>query len=266
MTLKFTILGCGASGGVPRVGNDWGACDPDNPRNRRQRCAALFEKLDGQGRSTTILVDTGPDIRAQILQADVHRTDAVLYTHGHADHTHGIDDLRFLAYRMRQRIEIWSDEYTRQSLAARFAYCFAGGGHSDYPPILHANTIHAPQRIIITGDAGPVEVIAIPQYHGRIPSLGFRVGKVAYSPDVSGLPDEALPLLADLDVWIVDALRYQPHHGHFSVDQALEWIARLKPKRAILTHLNVELDYDTLSNELPPGVEPAYDGLWFEAS
>lgn len=260
MTVQLTILGCGSSGGVPRIGNDWGACDANNPRNRRLRCAALIEKVVDK-KKTTILVDTGPDIRAQMLAAGMRSADAVLYTHDHADHTHGLDDLRFLAYRMKRRVEVWADERTCESLTTRFAYAFAGGGQKDYPPILRPNTIRAPEPFVITGEAGPVEVTPIPQHHGNIPSLGFRVGGIAYSPDISGLEPEALPLLEGLDVWIVDALRYQFHPNHFNVEQALEWIARLRPKRAILTHLNVELDYDTLCRELPEGVEPAYDGL-----
>ena len=265
MTIRCTILGCGSSGGVPRVGGDWGACDKHNPRNTRLRCAALIEQQDGS-KTTSVLVDTGPDIRAQMLSSGIRTADAVLYTHEHADHTHGIDDLRFLAYRMRNRIEVWADERTRESLTRRFGYCFAGGGQKDYPPILSANTIHAPEPITVTGAAGPMLVTPIPQEHGHIPSLGFRVGNLAYSPDISGLPAGSEELLQNLDVWIVDALRYQPHVSHFNVDQALEWIARLRPKRAILTHLNVELDYDTLCNELPKGVEPAYDGMILESS
>lgn len=260
MTTQMTILGCGSSGGVPRVGNDWGACDPDNPRNRRLRCAALVRRYDGN-KETAILIDTGPDIRAQMLTTNVRRADAVLYTHDHADHTHGIDDLRFLAYRMRARVEVWADQSTRESLRRRFGYCFAGGGQKDYPPILSANTITPGQPFTVAGPGGPIQVTPVPQLHGAISSLGFRIGNVAYSPDVGGLPDEALPLLQDLDVWIVDALRYNPHPSHFSVDLALEWIAKIKPKRAILTHLNVELDYETLRQQLPAGVEPAYDGL-----
>ncbi len=230
------------------------------------RCSALIEKFDDKGRATTILVDTGPDIRAQMLASNLRKADAVLYTHDHADHTHGIDDLRFLAYRMKSRIEIWSDARTRESLVNRFSYCFAGGGQKDYPPILSANTIEPPAPFTVTGDAGPVEIVPIPQQHGKIPSLGFRVGNLAYSPDISDLPGTASDLLQGLDVWIVDALRYHPHVSHFSVDQALEWIDLLKPKRAILTHLNVELDYATLCHELPPGVEPAYDGLVVETT
>lgn len=261
MTIRCTILGCGASGGVPRIGPDWGACDRRNPKNHRQRCAALIEKVDEQERTTSLLVDAGPDIRAQMLAVGLNKVDAVLFTHDHADHTHGIDDLRLLAYRMQQRIEMWADAQTRNSLRQRFAYCFPEGEVGGYPSILQANTIHAPEPFIVTGDAGPIEVTPIPQHHGNVTSLGFRVGNLAYSPDISGFYDGADALLSGLDVWIVDALRYHPHMSHFNVGQALEWIANLKPKRAVLTHMNIELDYDTLSSELPDGVEPAYDGL-----
>jgi len=261
MTVRCTILGCGASGGVPRVGLDWGACDKNNPKNRRQRCAALIEKVDAEGRTTSVLVDAGPDIRAQLLMAGLRKVDAVLFTHDHADHTHGIDDLRFLAYRMKSVIQVWADEATRQSLRQRFGYCFVDGSVNEYPPILEANTVHAPEPFIVTGDAGPVQVIPVLQRHGKIDSLGYRIGNLAYSPDISGFYDGAEGLLADLDVWIVDALRYQQHPNHFNVDQALGWIKQLNPKRSVLTHLNVELDYDILSGQLPDGIEPAYDGL-----
>jgi len=266
MTIRCTILGCGASGGVPRIGHDWGACDKNNPKNRRQRCAVLIEKLDAQERVTSILVDAGPDIRAQMLMVNLKKVDALLFTHDHADHTHGIDDLRFLAYRMKTCIEVWADGVTRESLRRRFGYCFADSGGNDYPPILSANTIHAPSKFVVTGDAGPVEVTPIPQRHGKIDSLGFRIGNLAYSPDISGFHSGADELLRGLDVWIVDALRYQAHSSHFNVTQALEWVRILRPKRAVLTHLNVELDYDVLRNELPQGVEPAYDGLILSAS
>ena len=176
MTLRCTILGCGSSGGVPRVGNDWGACDPSNPKNVRMRCSVLFERIDGDKR-TTLLVDTGPDLRAQMLAVNLRRADAVLYTHDHADHTHGIDDLRFLAYRMRGRVEVWLDARTRANVTRRFEYCFAGGGQTDYPPILTANTIDAPTPFVVTGPAGPVQVTPVPQEHGKIESLGFRVGR-----------------------------------------------------------------------------------------
>jgi phosphoribosyl 1,2-cyclic phosphate phosphodiesterase len=260
MSYRLTLLGTGSSGGVPRVGNHWGACDPKNPRNRRRRCAALIERIAGRGR-TRALIDTPPDLRDQLLDAGVGEIDGVLYTHDHADHTHGIDDLRMLAFNMRKRVDVHFDAPTRASLTSRFSYCFVTPPGSNYPPILNAHDIHPLRPVVIHGSAGPIEALPIPQEHGDMMSLGFRIGNVAYSPDVSGLPPESIPHLAGLDVWIVDALRYIPHPSHWSVAQTLEWIERLKPRRAFLTHLHVDLDYAKLASELPPHVSPAYDGL-----
>ena len=260
MSYKLTLLGTGSSGGVPRLGNNWGACDPTNPRNRRRRCSALIERIHGRGR-TAALIDTSPDIRDQLLDARIGEIDGVLYTHDHADHTHGIDDLRMLAFNMKRRVDIFADAATRASLASRFGYCFASPPGSSYPPILNAHDIHPLRSVTVNGAAGPIEALPIPQEHGEITSLGFRIGNVAYCPDVSGLPEESIPHLQALDIWIIDALRYIPHPAHFSVRQALDWIDRLKPKRAILTHLHVDLDYAKLKRELPPHVEPAFDGM-----
>lgn len=263
MTLKLTILGTGSSGGVPRVGQVWGSCDPSNPKNRRRRCALLVDRFATGGR-TTILVDTPPDIREQLLDADVSSVDGVLYTHDHADHTHGIDDLRGLFFNMRRRVNIWADTATRKTLESRFEYCFAQQPGSLYPAILKAHDISPPGPIRIDGGAGQIEVMPIQQQHGDGTSLGFRFGKVAYSPDISGLPESSFALLEGLDLWIIDALRPIPHPSHFSVCQALEWIERFQVKRAILTHMTVELDYETLRRRLPPHVEPAYDGMVVE--
>jgi phosphoribosyl 1,2-cyclic phosphate phosphodiesterase len=263
VSYRFTLLGCGSSTGVPRVGNDWGQCDPSEPKNRRRRCSALYEQRGRDG-TTLVLIDTGPDCREQLLSVRVTSLDAVLYTHDHADHTHGIDDLRMLAYASRRRIPVWANAATMVLLEKRFDYCFKQPEGSSYPPILTANLLDAPGHVTIAGAGGPVEVDVVPQQHGDIASLGFRFGGLAYSPDVSGLTDAAAAQLEGLDVWIVDALRPQPHPSHFSVKQALEWIARLKPKRAILTHLHIDLDYQTLRRDLPPSVEPAYDGLVIE--
>ena len=262
MSYRLTILGCGSSGGNPRVGNDWGKCDPSNPRNRRRRAAALVEKRDGSS-ATSVLIDTGPDVREQLLSVRLRALDGVLYTHDHADHTHGIDDLRAMSYIMKTRIPVWFNPPTRDSLLDRFGYCFEGKG-SGYPPILKANLIEPPSPIEISGPGGVITALPIVQQHGDIESIGFRFGNVAYSPDVSGIPDTSIPLLEGLDVWIVDSLRHQPHPSHFSLRQALDWIERLKPKRAILTHLLGDLDYDTLRRDLPAGVEPAYDGMTVE--
>lgn len=264
MSFRATILGCGSSGGVPRIGRTmWGACDPSNPKNRRRRSGFLVEKL-GRARHTTVLVDSSPDLREQLLSVRAEALDAVLYTHDHADHTHGIDDLRVIAYAMKQRIDVWADAATLSSLQSRFGYCFATAENSSYAPILNAHTIEPPDPIRIEGPTGAIDVSPILQEHGDIISMGFRFGGLAYSPDLSGVPDASVPLLEGLDVWIVDALRFNAHPSHFHVKLALEWIKRLRPKRAILTHMTTELDYEALKRELPDGVEPAYDGMVIE--
>ena len=260
MTLKFTILGCGFSGGVPRPALGWGACDPDNPKNRRRRTSLLVERR-GPGGVTRILVDTSPDLREQLLDADVDWVDAVLYTHEHADHTHGIDDLRALFIHRRKRLDAYLDEPTSRELRGRFDYCFRTPPGSEYPAILNEHRIAAGQAISIAGEGGPIEVLPYPQLHGDIASLGFRFGGLAYSCDLSGLPEAGERALAGLEVWVVDALRYKPHPSHFSVADALAWIERLKPRRAILTNLHADLDYEELRRQLPSQVEPAYDGI-----
>ena len=260
MSYKLTLLGTGSSGGVPRVGNHWGACDPANPKNRRRRCAALIERVSGRGR-TVALIDTPPDIRDQLLDARIGAVDGVVYTHDHADHTHGIDDLRMLAFNMKRRVDVYFDAATRASLTQRFGYCFKMPDGSSYPPILNAYDIAPPAPVVINGAGGPIALTPVAQEHGDITSLGFRLGSVAYSPDVSGLSAQSAETLRGLDLWIVDALRYIPHPAHFSVKQALAWIEELKPRRAILTHLHIDLDYAKLGAELPNHVTPAYDGL-----
>lgn len=263
MTLRFTLLGTGSSGGVPRVGPVWGSCDPSNPKNRRRRCALLVDRFTDGGR-TTVLVDTPADLREQLLDAKVGTVDGVLYTHDHADHTHGIDDLRAIFFNTRRRVGVWADVTTRRTLESRFEYCFAQEPGSLYPAILKAHDIRPPDPIRIEGAGGRVEAIPILQEHGGGASLGFRFGSVAYSPDISGFPDSSLSLMEGVDLWIVDALRPIPHPSHFSVKQALDWIERLRVKRAILTHMTVELDYESLRRQLPPNVEPGYDGMVIE--
>jgi phosphoribosyl 1,2-cyclic phosphate phosphodiesterase len=262
--LVATILGCGSSPGVPRIGNDWGACDPTEPKNRRLRCSLLVERIGADGRKTVVLVDTGPDVRAQLLGAGVDRLDAVLYTHAHADHSHGIDDLRVFWQDSERRVDVYADAATLARFDQAFAYCFRTLPGSFYPPILEAHEITAGQAFSIEGPGGPIEFLPYRQVHGDIHSLGFRIGGLAYSCDVSALPDETLPHLADLDTWIVDALRYRPHPSHFSLRETLAWIERLTPRRAILTHMHIDLDYQRLKRELPPGVEPAFDGMTVE--
>jgi phosphoribosyl 1,2-cyclic phosphate phosphodiesterase len=260
MTLRFVILGCGSSFGVPRIGNFWGDCDPANPRNRRRRASLLIEKHGPKG-TTRVLIDTSPDLREQLLAADVRDIDAVLYTHDHADHTHGIDDLRALALAAGRRVPTYMDAVTSMSLEARFSYCFSSPKGSSYPPILKPVLMTAGETVTVSGTGGAIDILPLQQAHGDIGSLGFKIGGLAYSPDVSGIPETTVPHLRGLDVWIVDALRYTPHPSHFSVDQALQWIGHLVPKRAILTHLHTDLDYDKLKATLAAHVEPAYDGM-----
>jgi phosphoribosyl 1,2-cyclic phosphate phosphodiesterase len=265
MTLTFTILGCGSSGGVPRAALGWGACNPANPKNRRRRCSLLVERHNSaSGSATRVLIDTSPDLREQLLAAEVDSLDGVLFTHEHADHTHGIDDLRGLFLRHHRRIDAYVDAATFSVLNLRFGYCFATPPGSNYPPILNERRISAGHPVSIAGPGGSIEALPFVQDHGDIASLGYRIGTVAYSSDLRDLPPQSAAALAGLDFWIVDALRYRPHPSHFCVEEALAWIERLKPRRAILTNLHVDLDYDELRSRLPPHVEPAYDGLKVE--
>lgn len=260
MTLEITILGCGSSGGVPRPALGWGACNPANPKNRRRRCSILVERRSPAGK-TQVLVDTSPDLREQLLDADVEKLDGILYTHEHADHTHGIDDLRGLFIRHRRRLDAWLDEPTSRAMHARFGYCFMTPPGSEYPPILTEHRLVPGQAVTIDGDGGAITALPVLQDHGDIPSLGFRFGNVAYSADLNGMPDHSAEALTGLDLWIIDALRHTPHPSHLSLSEALEWVGRLKAKRAILTNMHTDLDYDALREALPPHIEPAYDGM-----
>ncbi|WP_159585811.1 MBL fold metallo-hydrolase [Chelativorans xinjiangense] len=262
--LRLTILGCASSPGVPRINGDWGACDPSNPRNRRLRAAALVERIKPDGRATRIAIDTGPDFREQMIAAKVPRLDGVVYSHPHADHIHGIDDLRGYVQVQGRRIDIHADRPTMERLRGAFAYCFETPPGSSYPPIVTPHLIRHEEPFTITGEGGALTFTPLPQIHGDIRSLGFRVGSFAYCSDVSDYPPETVPLLADLEVLVIDALQHRPHPSHFSLGQALEWIERLKPKRAILTHMHTPLDYEAVRREAPDHVEPAYDGMVVE--
>jgi phosphoribosyl 1,2-cyclic phosphate phosphodiesterase len=246
--------------GVPRPALGWGACDPNNPKNRRRRTSLLVERLGDKG-STKILIDTSPDLREQLLDADITWLDGVLMTHEHADHCHGIDDLRALFVRKRRRVDIYLSETASQVIRPRFQYCFATPEGSEYPPIVSEHRLIPGKPVTIAGEGGPITALPILQQHGDIVSLGFRFGGLAYSCDLSGMPPDSTSALQGLDVWIVDALRYTPHPSHFSVADALAWIERLKPKRAILTDLHADLDYEELRKQLPENVEPAFDGM-----
>ena len=263
MSLKFTILGCGSSMGVPRAALGWGECDPNEPKNRRRRSALLVEQ-GTRGSVTRALVDCGPDLREQLIDAEVGWLDGVLITHEHADHTHGIDDLRPVFINKRRRIDVWLDEATSRALHARFGYCFMTPPGSNYPPILQEHRLTPGEPMTIQGQGGDIDVLPVLQAHGDIPSLGFRFGPVAYSTDLKSLPEASIAALQGLDIWIVDALRRSPHPSHFNLEETLTWIKRIKPKRAILTDMHTDMDYATLRRELPPNVEPAFDGMQFE--
>ena len=256
--LIFTILGCGSSGGVPRLGGLWGDCDPDNPKNRRRRCSLLVQRTDTGG-TTTVLIDTSPDMRQQLLDADVGDLDAVLYTHGHADHMHGIDDLRMIVFNTKKRVHVWADGPTQERLYSGFGYAFTQPEGSPYPPILEMHTIDG--DVTIEGAGGAITFRPFKVGHGSIDALGFRVKNVAYLPDVAEIYDTTWKALEDLDIWILDALRRTPHPTHAHLERSLEWIDRAAPKRAVLTNMHIDLDYETVAAETPDHIEPAYDGL-----
>jgi phosphoribosyl 1,2-cyclic phosphate phosphodiesterase len=323
MPYRFTILGCGSSGGVPRLGGDWGDCDPANPKNRRRRCSLLVER-DGPAGTTRVLIDTSPDMRDQLLDAGTGTLDAVVYTHSHADHVHGIDDLRQIVFNLRHRLPVWADAHTTEALMDRFAYAFMQAAGSDYPPILNLHAIHGPITIAgsggditltpftvehgnipalgfrigdlaylpdvsmipdpiwpqlanlhiwildlhaihgpitISGAGGDITLTPFTVEHGNIPALGFRIADLAYLPDVSAIPDAIWPQLANLHIWIVDALRRKPHPTHAHLARTLEWIARVQPRQSIITNMHIDMDYATLVTELPADVTPAYDGM-----
>jgi phosphoribosyl 1,2-cyclic phosphate phosphodiesterase len=260
MSLTLTILGCGSSGGVPRPGLGWGICDPNNPKNRRRRCSLLIEKHGDAGK-TTVLVDTSPDLREQLLDADVNHVDALFLTHEHADQTHGIDDLRGIVMRMRRRIPTYLSRSTAKDIMVRFGYCFETPPGSDYPPILEYLGIEEGEERTVTGKGGALTLSAFEVEHGNIPVTGYRFNDVAYTPDLNDIPERSVPALENLDLWIIDALRYMQHPSHFSVSDALSWIKRMKPRRAIITNMHTDIDYEIFRRELPDGIVPAYDGM-----
>jgi len=252
--VRVTILGCGTSGGVPRAGGkagkgEWGAANPADSRNRRRRCSILVEDM-----GKTVLVDTSPDLRDQLLDAEVERVDAVIWTHEHADQVHGIDDLR--PYVLRQGpIDSWADKRTHEILLRRFRYCFEAEGNGFYNPLYRHHQIAGPFA------AAGVPVVPFAQDHGTTQSLGLRFGRVAYANDVVTLSEEAFDVMAGAEVLIVDAMRFRPHPTHAHLDRALEWIERVRPKRAFLTNLHVDMDYAELDRLTPAHVQPCYDGL-----
>jgi phosphoribosyl 1,2-cyclic phosphate phosphodiesterase len=262
---RFTILGCASSPGVPRVNGDWGACNPDNPKNRRTRAALLVEQVGEDGGVTSVVIDTGPDFREQMVRAKVAHIDAVLYTHSHADHLHGIDDLRGFFHVQRRPIPIHADSFTMDRIRDGFGYCLETPKGSEYPPIITPNIIETPDSAVtINGAGGAITFLPILQQHGSIQSLGFRIGNFAYCTDVSDFPESSFPKLVGLDLLVLDCLQYRFHPSHLSLEQSLAWISRFTPKRTVLTHMHIPLDYDTLMAETPDHVEPAYDQMRIE--
>ncbi len=256
--LRFTILGCGSSGGVPRLGGHWGDCDPENPKNTRRRCSLLVER-DGPEGTTTVLIDTSPDMRSQLLGSGTGRLDGVVYTHSHADHTNGIDDLRMIVFNMKTRVPVWADGDTQNDLLGRFGYAFVQPEGSPYPPILDLKSIDGPFEIDGPGGAIPFQPFRV--NHGAIDALGFRINDLAYLPDVAEFYDDTRSELAGLDYLIIDALRRSPHPTHAHLEKTLGWIEELKPKRAVLTNMHIDLDYATVNAETPDHITPAFDGM-----
>lgn len=268
MGLRATILGCGSSGGVPRIGGDWGVCDPNEPRNARTRSSILVQKWGGDGAPdpedcTTILIDTSPDLRVQLLREGIKHIDAVFYTHDHADQSHGIDDLRAIAYRMRKQIPTYMDAPTKLHVHDRFSYCFNTPEGRVHPPILAMQDLIENGSVNpVSGPGGEIIVKTLGVSHGPTPSLGFLFDdRLAYSPDVWGIGDEVIETLQGVECWIVDALRYSQHPTHAHADKTLSWLARTRATSAVLTNLHIDMDYATLKSELPPVAQPAYDGM-----
>ncbi len=263
-TLRVTILGCGSSAGTPRANGDWGKADPANPRNRRTRCSLLLQKWNAEpgaaAEATTVLIDTAPELREQLARVRVHHLDAVVFSHDHADQTHGIDDVRVFALTGRRPIPTWMDAATRLTMDARFGYCFESKAVV-YPPILrHAGELCVGETFAVDGPGGAIEMTPLDQDHGFSRSLGFRVGCFAYSNDVVAMPDRTLAALTGLELWIVDALREAPSPTHAHLALTLDWIGHLRPSRAVLTNLHSDFDYEALAERLPTHVAPAFDG------
>lgn len=251
-----TILGCGGSSGVPMIGNQWGLCNPANPKNIRTRSSILIQQDD-----ITLLVDTSPDLRAQFLRENISSLTAVLFTHEHADHTHGIDDLRSICWLMKAPLPAYGDVPTMRQLAKRFDYVFRQVNPADlyYKPSLIPHTITGPLNF--TGKNSALTVLPFEQDHVFMKTLGFRIGDFAYSTDVKNMPEESFAALRGVKTWVVDCSRREEHPTHSHLPQTLDWIARVQPKTAYLVHMGTSLDYDTLCAELPPHIRPAYDGL-----
>ena len=255
---SFTVLGCGSSGGVPRLSDGWGLCDPNNPKNFRLRCSLLV-KLSLNGSETRLLIDTSPDLRQQLLTAKIDNLDGVIFTHAHADHMHGIDDLRMVFFKRRSILPVWADCITSTRIRESFEYLVKQKEGTKYPPILSLNEIK--EKFLVKGMCGEISVEPLNVKHGDIDALGFKIGSVAYIPDISEFYLSSWESVKNLDILIIDALRRDPHPNHAHLEKTLYWISKLKPKRAYLTNMHNDLDYETIKKETPENVFPAYDGL-----
>ncbi|MBI1275866.1 MBL fold metallo-hydrolase [bacterium] len=259
--MTATLLGCGSSSGVPLIGCHCVACSSPNPKNNRSRASLLVDaRSTGANKATRLLIDTSPDLRQQALKHNITTVDGILFTHDHADHTHGIDDVRSFNYHRSGIVPAWADAVTIATLRERFGYVFRPPKPEFgwYAPALDFRQIPDP---LTPFEAAGIPVIPFWQDHGRVRSLGFRIGNLAYSTDAKALDETAFGILQGVDTWIVDCLKETPTWSHSHLEQTLEWIERVKPRRAILTHMSHELEYEALSTKLPPGTEPSYDGM-----
>ena len=238
----------------------FGDCDPANPKNRRRRCSMMAERIGPNG-VTRVVIDTSPDLREQLIDADVDDIDAVFLTHEHADQTHGMDDLRSVVLKRRKQIPVYMNEVTAKDVLLRFGYCFERPEGSDYPPILERVGFEAGESRTITGKGGDLTLTPFLVQHGNIPALGYRIDNAAYSPDLHDIPQASWPALEGLDLWIVDGLRYTQHPSHFSISDALRWRDRFKPTRTVITNMTADVDYEAVKAVLPEGVIPGFDGM-----
>lgn len=265
-SLTLTLMGTGSSGGVPRVGNVWGDCDPNEPRNRRRRCSLLIERERSQAKDTpektTVVVDAGADLREQLLAAGVKSIEGVVLTHSHADHIFGLDDLRQMAINLRRPIDVWIDNPTRTQVMNAFGYCFHQAADSSYPAFCTERILEPLEPFTIDGPGGSVTINTLIAEHGDINALGVRINNAVYLPDMKRITNpESMSMLSDVQVLIVDALRYNPHPSHMNLEECLAFIKMVNPERAILTNMHGDLDYESVKQKLPPGIEPGFDGL-----
>ncbi|MGL1920204.1 MAG: MBL fold metallo-hydrolase [Hyphomicrobiales bacterium] len=265
MAVQFTILGCGSSMGVPRITGGWGVCDPAEPKNRRRRCAMLVKKIGAHG-ETVVLIDAGADMYHQLLEAKTSHLDAVLLTHEHADHTHGIDDIRAFAQESRTQMPVYMTTQTHDNVGVKFEYCFKQVEGSYYPAIMKYINIDYGTAFSVDGAGGVIEILPVRVHHGTIDCTAFLIEGVMYSADLNGIPQESLSAFEGVDIWVVDALRETSHGSHFGLCDAVSWIERMRPQRAILTNMSTEMDYAKITadtEKLSLNITLAYDGMQF---